>query len=108
MIDAMQNSLVLPNITASFETTTTLSLIALKAANFLDIEVKQLPLRKDFPMIRCNINQQNGSKIYHLPFDQQYNRTKILSELGECCITTVAEAESLGFRRAYRHRGPFV
>ena len=108
MIDAMQNSLISPNVTASFETTTTLSPTALKAANFLDIEVKQLPLRKDFPMIRCNINQQNGSKIYHLPFDQQYNRTKILSELGECCVITVAEAESLGFRRAYRYRGPFA
>jgi hypothetical protein len=107
-IDAMQDSLIQPNVTASFETTTTLSQTAMKAANFLKIDVKRIPLSKDFPMIRCNINQQTKLKIYHLPFDQQYNRTQIRVELGECCVKTVAEAESLGFRRAYRHRGTFA
>jgi hypothetical protein len=29
-------------------------------------------------MIKCNVNQ--GNKIYHLPFDQQYDRIKIQGE----------------------------
>lgn len=44
-----------------------------------------------------------NERIYHLPFDQQYDRTKIIPALGECYVRTVSEAESLGFRRAFRH-----
>jgi hypothetical protein len=40
---------------------------------------------------------------YHLPFDQQYDRTKIIPALDECYVRTVAEAEERGFRRAFRH-----
>lgn len=54
----------------------------------------------DFPRIKCNLN--NGSKIFHLPFDQQYDRTEIKLK-GECYAFTVAEAESKGFRRAKRY-----
>jgi len=105
-MDLPRGGLFAPKITASFETTTVLSETARKAARFLGIEVKeQQELIKSFPMIKCNVNQQTNTKIYHLPFDQQYKRTKVLHELGECYVTTVAEAESLGFRRAYRFRG---
>lgn len=54
----------------------------------------------DFPRIKCNIN--NGNKIYHLPFDQQYKRT-IIDKPGEFYAYTVVEAEAAGFRRAMRH-----
>lgn len=54
----------------------------------------------NFPRIKCNIN--NGNKIYHLPFDQQYDRAQI-KNTGEFYAYTVAEAESKGFRRAMRH-----
>lgn len=54
----------------------------------------------EFPRIKCNIN--NGEKIYHLPFDQQYWRTQINKD-GECYAWTVQEAENKGFRRAMRH-----
>lgn len=54
----------------------------------------------EFPRIKCNIN--NGEKIYHLPFDQQYWRTQI-NKTGECYAWTVQEAEDKGFRRAMRH-----
>ena len=54
----------------------------------------------DYPRIKCNINAD--SKIYHLPFDQQYDRTKIDKE-GEFYAWTVKEAEEKGFRRAMRH-----
>ena len=79
--------------------TNELSDVAKKFANKLNVlyEIKKLD---DFPMIKCNIN--NGKKIYHLPFDQQYYRTKI--ELpGEFYAWTVEEAVNAGFRRARRY-----
>jgi hypothetical protein len=51
-------------------------------------------------MIKCNIN--NGNKIYHIPFDQQYYRTEIKLP-GEFYAWTVQEAVDAGFRRARRH-----
>ncbi len=56
----------------------------------------------DFPMIKCNIN--NGNKIYHLPFDQQYKRTIIEEHKGEFYAMTVKEASTKGFRRAFRYK----
>lgn len=44
------------------------------------------------------------TKIYHLPFDQQYDATKINSA-GEFMATTIAEAENAGFRRAHKWFG---
>ena len=80
-------------------TTTELSDIAKRFAEALEVVVKVLPY-EDFPMIKCNIN--NGQKIYHLPFDQQYWRTNI-DRPGEFYAMTVEEAEKAGFRRAFRH-----
>ena len=57
----------------------------------------------EFPRIKCNINGGTGEKIYHLPFDQQYERAIISKERGEFYATTVAEAEKQGFRRAFKH-----
>ena len=52
-------------------------------------------------MIKCNISK-TGEKIYHLPFDQQYDRVEISPNKGECYVYTVKEAEDRGFRRAFR------
>lgn len=54
----------------------------------------------DFPRIKCNINA--GKKIYHLPFDQQYDRTQIVNK-GECYAYRASDAERMGFRRAKRY-----
>ncbi len=54
----------------------------------------------DFPRIKCNINA--GEKIYHLPFDQQYDRTQIVNK-GECYAYRASDAERMGFRRAKRY-----
>lgn len=54
----------------------------------------------EFPRIKCNIN--NGHKIYHLPFDQQYDNAQIKNK-GEFYAYSVEEAESKGFRRAMKH-----
>lgn len=91
-----------------FYTTTYLSDVAEKCATGLDIEVHQNFEYKDFPMIKCNIGKdENGNltKIYHLPFDQQYDRVRIGALDGECYVSRVSEAEEKGFRRAYRWRG---
>lgn len=76
-----------------------LSEIALKVSKELNIRIMRIQ-NIEFPRIKCNIN--NGNKIYHLPFDQQYDRTEIKLP-GECYAYTVAEAECKGFRRAMKH-----
>jgi len=83
--------------------TTQLSEVAQEAAKALGVEIRQLPMKKDYPMIKCNINGKE--RIYHLPFDQQYDRVWIGAVAGECYTKTVAEAERLGFRRAKRWLG---
>ena len=85
---------------AVFVTTTALSEYAEYVAKLLKIQVVHKELRKDWPMIKCNIGS-SGNKIYHLPFDQQYDKTRI-DKPGEYWVKTVKEAEKLGFRRAYR------
>lgn len=79
--------------------TNDLSDMAKKFADKLGVLVSVRPLQ-DFPMIKCNIN--NGDRIYHLPFDQQYYRTQIKLP-GEFYASTVEEAVKAGFRRARRH-----
>ena len=82
--------------------TNQLSPVARAAAQILKIKVEEnFALDKSFPMIKCNIGR-SGEKIYHLPFDQQYNKTQIKSP-GEMYCRTVAEAEANGFRRAKRY-----
>lgn len=82
-------------------TTGRLSKMAETFANHLKVKVERIDI-EDYPMIKCNIN--NGNKIYHLPFDQQYWNTKI-EQSGECYAWTVQEAEEKGFRRARRWLG---
>lgn len=90
-------------IRAIFVTSTTLSDKAREIAKHLNIWVYQNTQLKEFPRIKCNINKSTKEKIYHLPFDQQYDKTTINLEEGENYAFTVAEAEQLGFRRAWRH-----
>ena len=62
------------------------------------MEHRQEPLEKNYPMIKCNINKQNGARLYHLPFDPAYDTIIIGNVKGEQYVETVVEAESLGFR----------
>ena len=84
-----------------------LSDMAKNMAKMLKIEVVENFELGDYPCIKCNINRDSyglETKIYHLPFDQQYDATKI-DHKGEFMATTVAEAEEAGFRRAFRWFG---
>ena len=82
-----------------FVTSTTLSETAAEFASSLNISVAENKSLGDYPIIKCNINRSTGEKIYHLPFDQQYDRVKITGK-SECYAMTIAEAEAKGFRRA--------
>jgi len=85
-----------------FVTTTELSSKAKLIADYLGIKVSHINLG-DFPRIKCNINRTTGEKIYHLPFDQQYDRVVVEKNHGESYEFTVKDAESKGFRRAFKH-----
>jgi hypothetical protein len=92
-------------IKAVFITSTTLTDTAREFAEALGVVCKEeVKLDKEYPMIKCNVNQRNNTKIYHLPFDQQYDRVRIIHEK-EFYAKTVKEAEEEGFRRAMRWRG---
>ena len=93
------------SLKAVFVTTTSLSEMAQKVAKQLDIEVRYIKMG-EFPRIKCNLGKDTygtPTKIYHLPFDQQYDRVIIDKSRGECYAFTVAEAEEKGFRRAWKH-----
>lgn len=90
---------------AVFFTTTKLSDIANEMSDKLGILLMQNFPLKIYPSIKCNISRKNGEKIYHLPFDQQYDNTNIEQERLEKYVMTVKEAEDLGFRRAFRWHG---
>jgi hypothetical protein len=93
-------------VRAIFYTSTKLSKLARRFAEELNIELKEnFKFDRDYPCIKCNISRVNKEKIYHLPFDQQYDTTKIEKDRGEFYCKTVKEAEDKGFRRAFRWKG---
>lgn len=88
-----------------FVTSTRLSETALRFAKALHVEVRKIdfdPRTTEFPRIKCNIG--NDGRIFHLPFDQMYDRA-VISAPGERYASTVKEAMKYGFRRAYRWMG---
>jgi hypothetical protein len=86
-------------------TTTRLSDRAKQFAEKLGIQYVENCAYQSYPSIKCNVSRRGGEKIYHLPFDQQYDRVLVEEDRGERYVATVAEAESLGFRRAFHWRG---
>lgn len=94
-----QNELFQKTVEPVFVTNIELSETAKRFASKLNVRVHKIEM-KDFPRIKCNLN--NGEKIYHLPFDQQYDCTKIENK-GEFYAYTVEEATKVGFRRAFKH-----
>jgi len=90
-------------VEAIFYTSTKLSDFARKFAKELKIDLKEnFKYTDDYPCIKCNISKATREKIYHLPFDQQYDTVKIERKKGEFYCKTVKEAEDAGFRRAFK------
>lgn len=87
-----------------FITSASLSDRARSMAITLNVELIESKPIGNFPRIKCNISGRLGEKIYHLPFDQQYDRTIIEKNKGEFFAFNVKEAEEAGFRRAFKHR----
>lgn len=91
-----------------FVTNIKLSDTAKRMASYLGVEyVEEYPMF-DYPRIKCNVGHDSygfKTKIYHLPFDQQYDNVIIEPQKGECFAFTVEEAENKGFRRAYTWHG---
>ncbi|MFH1189954.1 MAG: restriction endonuclease [Candidatus Omnitrophota bacterium] len=94
------------NTRAIFYTTTKLSDLARRFARELGIELQEnCKFDQSYASIKCNISSVDKTKIYHLPFDQQYDKVKIEKNKGEFYCSTVKEAEAKGFRRAFRYKG---
>lgn len=103
----LENELKTETVTPVFVTNISLSEMAKKAAQQLNIQVVENHLMRDFPRIKCNVGVNEygeKTKIYHLPMDQQYDIIKMKKD-GTFWARTVAEAESLGYRRAYKWHG---
>ena len=81
--------------------------MAKRMAEYLGILYMENKEMGEYRCIKCNIGKDefgNPTKIYHLPFDQQYDSTKI-NKRDEFMARTVAEAEAKGFRRALKWFG---
>ena len=69
-------------------------------AKHLGVEARVGLEPKDYPRIKLNPASATGEKLFHLPFDQQYDRLQ-----GASRVRTVKEAVERGFRHAYRWTG---
>lgn len=107
MCYCLENKLPKSSVNGVLVTNIKLSDTAKKMAEMLKITFKEDTPMSDYPCIKCNIGKDEyggQTKIYHLPFDQQYDATKIDSP-GEFFAVTVKEAEDAGFRRAFKFFG---
>lgn len=95
----------LHRIVPRFITSTVLSDTAKDFAKALGIHVVENFALNPYPCIKCNVSRINGERIYHLPFDQQYDSTVVETNRNEFYAETVAEAEAQGFRRAFKWHG---
>lgn len=50
--------------------------------------------------IKGNVSQNSGARIYHVPGQKFYSRTRIMSEYGERWFCSEREARAAGWRRA--------
>lgn len=86
-----------------FVTSTQYSETALAFAKSLGVRCRTEKLGS-YPIIKCNVNKSSKEKIYHLPFDQLYDRVQIKTN-DEFYVMNVSDAEKNGFRRAMRWQG---
>lgn len=102
----IENNISTEKVKGVLITNIRLSEMAKKMANHLGVIFVENYELQEYPCIKCNIghDEYGQAKIYHLPFDQQYDSTKI-NKNGEFYAMTVMEAENAGFRRAFKWFG---
>lgn len=83
-------------------TTSALSSQARRSAKRLSVQYAEHLTLQEYPMIKCNISPANG-RIYHMPYDPQYDAVSINPAIGEKYVSTVREAVESGFRRAKKN-----
>lgn len=105
MFYALTHALDHKSVKPAIYTTYELSSQAKDFAGMLGVATRENFAFEPYPCIKCNISESTGERIYHFPFDQQYDRTVIGNVPGEFYAMTVAEAEKAKFRRAQKWRG---
>lgn len=103
----IENNVNKEDVSGILITNIELSPMAKKVAAYLGIKYVEKFEMGEYPCIKCNIGHNEfgeKTRIYHLPFDQQYDST-IINGKDEFMAMTVAEAERAGFRRAFRWFG---
>lgn len=90
------------NVRAVFASTGELSANAQAAAIDLNVEVRLIALKKDYPLVKCNVNDLG--KLYHLPFGKYYDKVHIDPKSGDCFVHSVEEAVKRGFCTPYHAR----
>lgn len=102
----IENEIAQKNVYGVLVANIQLSEMAREMAALLGIKYIENYTMGAYPCIKCNIGHDEfgRTKIYHLPFDQQYDITKI-KDPGEFYAMTVEEAEAAGFRRAFKWFG---
>lgn len=104
-VEQLNKNLLFTNYIPVFITNIELSETAEKFSRLLNVRIKRIEM-SEFPRIKCNVTKnQDGTlnKIYHLPFDQQYDVTHIKNK-DEFYASTIQEAYDKGFRRAFKYR----
>jgi Restriction endonuclease len=74
-----------------------------KAAQALNVKLVVMPLDKNYACIKVH-KSRNGEAIYHLPFDQQYDRIKMDVNKGDAFVKSVKDALKMGARRAQKYQ----
>jgi len=92
-------------VSGELVTSTKLSPRARQFAQMLGIDFREDVRLERYPLIKCNVSRRSGERIYHLPFDQQYDMTVVEPSRDEFFASSAAEAEAHGYRRAFRWQG---
>ena len=74
---------------------------AKSVADTLGVVLNVKPLDKSYPTIKVHASRV-GEPLYHLPYDQQYDRIKMKLNDGDRYVNTVIEAHKFGARRAMK------
>ena len=74
-----------------------------RAAQALTVKLVVKPLDKNYSCMKVH-KSRSGEALYHLPFDQQYDRIQMDISKGDAFVKTVKEALNMGARRAQKYQ----